>query len=95
MKNSSELCIMTDNERTLHGVKKLNEILTLTLTHYIPQGKTLPESYRDTLEVVYEMIWEGKLDHIIKVPLLQPEEIQTKLFGMKEARKLFDKDKKA
>ena len=60
-------------------MKKVNEILTLTFTHYIPQGKQLPESYRDTLEVLHEVLWEGKLDHIVKDSLIHEDVTQAAL----------------
>ena len=71
---------MTDNERTLHALKKINEILTLTLTHYIPQGKQLPESYRDTLEVLWGVYYDGCLESITSEPLIHEDVTQVVLF---------------
>ena len=60
---------MTDNERDFHQVKKLYEHLHLTLRHFLPLGKPLPDSYRDTWEAVYSLVDSGALDHLAKEPI--------------------------
>ena len=71
---------MDDNELFLHFLKKINEQLTLAFSHYIPQGRQLPESYRDTLEVLWGVYYDGCLESITSEPLIHEDVTQVVLF---------------
>jgi len=64
---------MTENDKTLHGCKKLYEVMHLTFRHYLPQGKPLPETYRDAWYEIFKIIDSGILDNITEEPIIEEE----------------------
>lgn len=70
---------MEDDKGFNHFLLKINERLTLMYTHHIPNGKDLPNSYRDMLFELYRIYDSGVLEDISREPLAKPE--QDKLKG--------------
>ena len=73
---------MTDNEKTFHGAKKLYEVMHLTLKHYLPQGKPLPESYRDAWYEIFKIVDSGVLEEITNEPIIEEEVKQLDMLGL-------------
>ena len=75
-----ELCMMDDFSGFSHFLLKVNERLTLMHSHYIPNGKQLPETDRDLLLELFRLYDDGCLESISKEPLIQEEVVQTDMF---------------
>ena len=72
--------MMDDFSGFSHFLLKVNERLTLMHSHYIPNGKQLPETDRDLLLELFRLYDDGCLESISKEPLIQEEVVQTDMF---------------
>ena len=71
---------MKENESVLHFIKKMGEAITLTLEYHLPNGKDIPDSYRDIFYELYKIYDNGTLEWLCKEPLIQKEAVQGMLF---------------
>lgn len=72
--------VMTENERFYQFLLKNHEMLTLMFTHHIPQGRPLPDSYREFLYEQYKVFYNGALEGISVDPIPTEQPIQVDLF---------------
>ena len=85
---------MTEFDSFDHFIRKRYEVYRLYFKHYLPQGKPLPNYYRD---VFYEdfKLWEsGALEELNKEPMVQETVEQLGLFKPLPKRSLFDMTKR-
>lgn len=80
---------MNDNEQFYHFLLKIREALTLMFDFNIPNGKPIPDPYRDILFVLYKVYYNGEIDSLAKEPLLQANPVQLKVFSTLIADGLF------
>ena len=71
---------MNENEQALHYTKKLNERLTIILTHNLPHGHSIIDSDREVIREVHRLYDEGRLEWLVKEPLETKPVIQGDLF---------------
>lgn len=71
---------MNDEQQYFHFLKKVMEVLTLILDHNIPNGKAIPDSYRDILHALYKVYYNGEIDNLANEPLHIPDPVQVPLF---------------
>ena len=71
---------MTDEEKDYHVVLKIYEFMHLTLKHYLPLGKPLPDAYRDYWYSLYTVIDSGAFDSFVNDPLETEQVKQLDMF---------------
>ena len=94
---------MTEFDSFMHFVRKKHEVYHLYFRHYLPQGKPLPEYYRDVIFEDFKLWESGKLPELTKEPMMDEYAKQLGLFEPLPKRQInsiitssgtpFDKDK--